>query len=248
MFLFAYFDESGKWHEADGRICLCGFVCDGEHWNIFENEWFALLKKHGFTAIHMSEFYSQCQLRGWSDTKAHEVLTEFVDKIRERVQLAFGISVEGKYFRHKFEIAGKPPKDPKRFYTHRLLKRMRNAFVDSGYPLAVAITFDEDEEFSIDCYRIISRLRRDHSDIRELIVSIGFAVDEVFTPLQAADLLAHLTRQHLISGQMPALLQRLATPEPGFILRFGGGELWDESEIDENWNEIQAAKDMPSKS
>jgi hypothetical protein len=75
MFLFAYFDESGKWHDADGRICLCGFVCDGEHWNIFENEWFTLLKKHGFTAIHMSEFYSQCQLRGWSDTKANEVLT-----------------------------------------------------------------------------------------------------------------------------------------------------------------------------
>jgi len=91
------------------------------------------------------------------------------------------------------------------------------------------------------------RLRRDHSDIRELIVSIGFAVDEVFTPLQAADLLAHLTRQHLITGQMPVLLQRLATPGPGYILRFDGGELWDEAEIDKNWNEIQAAKDMPSK-
>jgi hypothetical protein len=247
VFLFAYFDESGKWHDQDGRICLCGFVCDGEHWSIFEKEWFALLKKHSFTVIHMSEFYSQCQKRGWSDEKANEVLTEFVDKIRERVQFAFGIAVEGKHFRHKFKIAGKPPKDPKRFYTHRLLKRMRNAFVDSGFPLSVAITFDEDEEFSIDCYKIISRLRRDHSDIRELVVSISFAVDDVFTPLQAADILAHLTRQRLTTGQMPTLLTRLATPESGFILRFDGGELWDEAEIDKNWNEIQTAGDMPSK-
>jgi hypothetical protein len=249
MFLFAYFDESGKWHDKDGNICLCGFVSDGEHWNKFEEEWFDLLRKHGFKAIHMAEFYSQCRARGWSDERANEVLTEFVDKIRERVEFGFGIAVDGKYFRHKFKVAGKQEKDPKRFYTHRLLKRMRNVFVDSGYPLSLAITFDDDEEFALDCYKIISRLRKDkqNADLKEMIVSVGFAVDEVFTPLQAADILSHLSRERLTTGQIPPLLERLGTPAPDFILRFDGGELWDKAGIDKNWGDIQRAGDMPSR-
>ncbi len=246
-FLFGYFDESGKFHDPDGRICLCGFVSDGDHWNTFEREWFALLNHHGFDAIHMTQFNSQCHKRGWTDAKANEVLTEFVDKIRERVQFGFGIAVDGKYFRHKFEVAGKPPKDPKRFYTHRLLRRMRESLIAPGYPLHLAITFDEDEESAVDCYQIISRLRRDNAEIRELVAGIQFAADEIYTPLQAADILAHLTRERLITGETPPLLERLAAPQADFILRFDGGELWDEAEIDKNWNAIQSAKDMPSK-
>jgi hypothetical protein len=174
VFLFGYFDEAGKFHDPTGRICLCGFVSDGDHWNTFETEWRALLAKHGLPAIHMASFYSQCRARGLDDTATNLVLTEFVDKIRERVEFGFGIAVDGKYFRHKFEIAGRPPKDPKRYYTHRLLKRIRDAFVDpTGDPLSMEITFDDDEGFAIDCYRIISRLRRDNSDLRQLIAGVA---------------------------------------------------------------------------
>lgn len=156
----------------------------------------------------MAQFYSQCRLLGLSADQATEVLIEFVDKIRERVQFGFGIAVDGKYFRRKFEIAGKPPKDPKRFYTQRLLRRIRDNFIDqAGYSASLAITFDEDEESAVDCYQIVSRLRRDNDDLRELVASIGFANDRIYTPLQAADILAHLTREQLISGKMPALLQ-----------------------------------------
>ncbi|MGH8013884.1 MAG: DUF3800 domain-containing protein, partial [Candidatus Binataceae bacterium] len=202
-FLYGYFDEAGKFHDKDGRICLVGFVSDGDRWNRFETEWFNLLAKHGFSAIHMNQFYSQSRARGWDETTANGVLAEFVDKIREHVQSGFGIAVDGKYFRHKFEVAGKPPRDPKRYYTHRLLKRIRDAYSDpSWHPLSLSITFDEDEESAVACYQIISRLRRDHSDLRELVSSVGFANDVVFTPLQAADILAHLTRERLLTGQM----------------------------------------------
>jgi hypothetical protein len=39
-----------------------------------------------------------------------------------------------------------------------------------------------------------------------------------------------LTRERLVTGEMPELLTRLGTPETDFILRFDGGELWDEAE------------------
>ncbi|MGH8013443.1 MAG: VRR-NUC domain-containing protein, partial [Candidatus Binataceae bacterium] len=42
------------------------------------------------------------------------------------------------------------------------------------------------------------------------------------------------------------LLKRLATPEDGMILRFDGGELWDETEIDKNWSLIESSRDMPT--
>jgi hypothetical protein len=193
----------------------------------------------------MAQFFSQCRARGWSETKANEVLTEFVDKTRERVQFGFGIAVDGKYFRRKFEIAEKS-KDPKRFYVQRLLRRMREELIVPGYPLHLAITFDDDEEFSIECYRIITRLRRDHPDLRELVTAIQFADDKIHTPLQAADIVAHLTREHLITGQTPPLLERLASPNSGFELHFDGGELWDEGEIDKSWSLIESSQDMPA--
>jgi hypothetical protein len=78
-----------------------------------------------------------------------------------------------------------------------------------------------------------------------MVASIGFADDTIYTPLQAADILAHLTREWMLSGKVPPLLERLGTPGPEFILRFDGGELWDEVGIDRNWAMIEAAKDMP---
>ncbi len=250
MFLFAYFDESGKWHDKDGLICLCGFLSDGKSWNTFETEWFELLAKHGFKKIHMAEFYNECKMRGWDENDANRVLSEFIDKIRERVQFGFGVGVDGKYFRRKFQVAGKPPKDPKSFYTQRLLRRIRNIFADAGYPLSLAITFDDDEEFSVQCYRLISRLcaQEKNKDLREMIVSVGFAVDDVFTPLQAADILAYFTRQRMITGVLSPLLERFGdTSSPQFILRFDGGELWDETAIDKYWPDLVRADDMPRK-
>lgn len=251
LFLFGYFDESGKFHDQDGLITLCGFISDGEHWSTFENEWAELLRKHKFSKIRMAEFYSQCRAKGWTDNKVHEVLTEFVDKIRERVEFGFGIALDGKYFQHKYKIAGKPVKDPRRFCVQRLLKTIRNAFVAAGEASPkLAITFDDDEEFAIDCYKIISRLRSDpkNADLKDMIVSTGFAVDDIYTPLHAADILASLSRERLTTGALPALLERLGTPVSEFILRFDGGEFWDKAAIDKNWRDIERAGDMPAKS
>ena len=250
LFLFGYFDESGKFHDREGLITLCGFISDGEHWNAFESEWCDLLVKHKLSKIRMAEFYSQCRAKGWTDEKANEVLTEFVDKIRERVEFGFGIALDGKYFRHKYKIAGKPAKDPRRFCTHRLLKTIRNAFVAGGEPSPkLAITFDDDEEFAIDCYKIISRLRSDpkNADLKDMIVGTGFAVDDIYTPLHAADILASLSRERLITGKAPALLERFGAAAPEFILRFDGGELWDKAGIDKHWRDIERAGDMPQK-
>jgi len=119
------------------------------------------------------------------------------------------------------------------------------SLVRPAIPWRWEITFDDDEEFAIDCYRIISRLRRDNSDLRHLIAGVAFANDLIFTPLQAADILAHLTRERLLTGQMPPLLERLRTPASGFALHFDGGELWDEGEIDKNWALIESSGDMP---
>ncbi len=250
LFLFGYFDESGKFHDRDGLITLCGFIADGDHWTPFENEWRDLLVKHKLPKLRMADFYSLCRAKGWDDGKANEVLTEFVDKMRERVQYGFGIALDGKYFQHKYKIAGKPVKDPRRFCVQRLLKTIRNAFVAAGEPSPkLAITFDDDEEFAIDCYKIISRLRSDpkNSNLKDMVVSTGFAVDDIYTPLHAADILASLSRERLMTGSLPTLLERLGTPAPDFILRFDGGEFWDKDGIDKNWKELQLADDMSRK-
>jgi len=52
----------------------------------------------------------------------------------------------------------------------------------------------------------------------------------------------------LMIGRMPLLLERLGTPEPGFILCFDGGEeSWGTKKASMITGDIERAGDMPRK-
>jgi len=117
----------------------------------------------------------------------------------------------------------------------------------------IMLTFDEDEEYSIRCYKLISRLRKDKPEVKSLIVSISFAADDYFPPLQAADVLANLTnkywrdRMNEESPEPSDLLRRLLTePKKGIgVAMWRGTEFWNANKIDENLQALKLAKGMP---
>lgn len=127
MPLFAYFDESGKFHDGSGYVCLCGYLGDDTAWEEqFHKRWIELLSKYKFGYIHMTEFDSECKRRGW-ENRADDILSEFIEVIRDSEIVGFSVGVDGAYFKDKYKKAGLSSKDPAQFAVGRILAQMRDA-------------------------------------------------------------------------------------------------------------------------
>lgn len=253
MALYAYLDESGKFHDGRGLINLCVFLSDDEGWTGFNTRWNSLLHKYGFTHVHMTEFYLECRQRGWLQERADAILTEFIDAIRDNVLAGFAVGIDGPYFRDKYKLIGKRNVDPALFAVQRIVRGMSDAYKmwDKGrnIPARINLMFDEDEPYSLNCYRVISRLRKMNPEVKNLVSAICFGDDEIYSPLQAVDILANLTTRYWrerfekgATAKWPELLHRLTTaPEPGYGIMWEP-ELWDADGIDRNWEDLRRAK------
>lgn len=58
----------------------------------------------------------------------------------------------------------------------------------------LSLICDDDEGTALNCYRLYRRIKKVLPDLRPKLVSLAFADDEVFVPLQAADFLSSLAR------------------------------------------------------
>jgi hypothetical protein len=224
-------------------------MSDEKGWDEFNERWNRLLRKHGFHYIHMTQFYSQCRQKDWDKAKSDSVLTDFIEAIRESALIQFSTGLDGRYLRHKFSLIGKRKVDPALFAVQRVLKQMRNASKrwTDGSLVPLLLNFDEEYGYSIETYKIISRLRLIRPELTKLIASITFADDKLFSPLQAADILANLTnaywREQISSGKEPVepdpLLKLLVSEPEHAGLIIGPSELWDKQEIDKHWEQLR---------
>jgi hypothetical protein len=127
MALYAHFDESGKWHDAQGYICLCGYLADESGWDAFNGRWNHLLRKHHIERIHMTKFYSECKTRDIDKPNADIILTDFIEAIRQSELVQFSIGLDGRYLRHKYDLNGRRNADPALFAVQRILREIREA-------------------------------------------------------------------------------------------------------------------------
>jgi hypothetical protein len=125
--LYAYLDESGKFHDGSGYICLCGYLADDARLKRFTRQWSRLLRKYNLPPIHMATFFDDCRKRNFTDKEAFKILRQFIDVIRRTRLYGFSVGVDGKHFRHKLKLAGRPNQDPAIFAIHRILHQITEA-------------------------------------------------------------------------------------------------------------------------
>jgi superfamily I DNA and RNA helicase len=113
--------------------------------------------------------------------------------------------------------------------------------------LKISLILDDEEEKSIECYRLLKKLKRSLPDAKERIVSMCFSDDRAIAALQASDLFAYFTRaeaRRRFFGRDYAYKNLF--PEfniAGRRLRFEGG-LLDREEIAkyQTWHNAEARK------
>jgi hypothetical protein len=197
--LYAYFDESGK--QSDHPVVSFTGVCATESKiPAFNDAWKALLRQYGITSLHMmkagrlKEKVGEKMLRGQTAKERTDALKPFADCINDHLEYGFI---------QAWDVKG--------FQAISLEARRKLGSVDDPYFLAfargiaelidyvhdddkIALVCDDDKATAWDCYRHYRGMQAADSDIRKKIVSLGFADDEHFPALQAADMLAYLSR------------------------------------------------------
>ncbi|HEV7674234.1 MAG TPA: DUF3800 domain-containing protein [Candidatus Angelobacter sp.] len=197
--MYCYFDESGK-HKDHPVVTFSGVCITQSKLQQFDDAWNALLRQYGMPWLHMKEVSQLsrkiCEKMPYKQSEAdrNEALVPFADCINEHFEygLIQAMDVDG------FNSLSKNAKyqlghtdDPYYIAFVRGLLELVN-YVQGDDNLSIIC--DDDKDTAWDCYRHYRGVRRAHAEIREKTVSLTFADDKYFPSLQAADMLAFLSR------------------------------------------------------
>jgi hypothetical protein len=197
--LHCYFDESGK-HKDHPVVTFSGVCITQSKLQQFDDAWNALLRQYGMPWLHMKEVSQLsrkiCDKMPYrqSEGDRNAALVPFADCINRHFEygLIQAMDVEGFNSLSKnarFKLGNTT--DPYYIAFVRGLLELVN-YVQGDDKLSIIC--DDDKATAWDCYRHYRGICRVHAEVRDKTVSLTFADDKYFPALQAADMLAFLSR------------------------------------------------------
>jgi hypothetical protein len=230
---YGFLDETGD-KQKDDRIFMCGYIGWDEAWNKFSPCWGHELRMASVSAIHATELLSRSdRFAGWSEDKADDLVGRLIDIIRTSIPVGIGVGLDAAHYRSLTQGQKNEIGQPQMILLSRAIKVMASVVQEARNTgdrvEGINITFDDSQEADR-MLRTWLRLKKDpdHATLRGLVPSVGFADDEFFYPLQAADLLANLTNRYwqknASSDRAEKHLRNLLTPpekDNVFVYRVG---------------------------
>jgi hypothetical protein len=194
----AFFDESGKF--KDHRVVsFCGLCSPPRRIQQFEDEWKGLLRSAEISSLTMKRALRHKrkvspQIGEQSAQERTEALTSFALCIRKHFEIGVAITIDVAAY-HKMSVAAKRTiggnDDPHYMaFMSAIMAPPKRMLQDDR----ISLICDDDEGTALNCYRLYRRARKVLPDLKYKLVSLAFADDEVFVPLQAADFLSSLAR------------------------------------------------------
>jgi hypothetical protein len=192
------FDDSGGVDTS--FLCIAGYAGLDDGWAALSDEWLMCLAKHNIPYVHMKYLIPMRRPYadlGWDFPKRNEVLCEFAEIVKRRAICGFAVAVDVAHWRAMESGAKKRIGDPRRFCVIRLIKMITERFSKiAGFDDHLTLFFDDSEEMSVEYHGIVKELRK-LPEYKKIIGGVCFADDELYNPLQAADLLAWETTKEL---------------------------------------------------
>jgi len=231
MALHICLDEGGK--PQGPCVSYCGWVADTPRRKTFEQEWRLYLKERRICFIHMAELMGRddkpYQDRMLTRQERLDVATHALKIANQHAFGAFIAAVDCAAFtRLSQEAKRKCGTDAHVFCFQQcmrlVVKMLENIRVHYGFAegwgKGSVFVFDDNHEYAVECYRLLSNAREQHPLWRKWVGSVCFADDEIYTPLQAADMLAWLARQ-IVKGPDPRMPSQYSSVQLWNLLRLG---------------------------
>lgn len=191
-----YSDESGKL--ADSQcVAFASILFRQEEALPFSNRWNELLAAAGVSYISMKEAMGlKGEFRGWKDRKKDrdDLLEALAALAWDRCYFLARSPMVTEEFRKLPQSSQEQLKDLPYAAFEALVKGIAEVSANSQQRDRFHLIYDLSEEYSVECIRLFNRLRMMRSQYRDLFSSLSFADDTEFPPLQAADMLAYVTR------------------------------------------------------
>lgn len=249
--LHAYFDESGKWGDRDA-IFFGGFICQAPDWELFAQEWWALLDELDFPYLHTSELVA---LKGVYAKHRNKIKPENVPAILERfaqivpkyVNYGYGVGVDTKHFRSMSQAFRSKVKDP-HYAAFKMTMNMVMEEVSVARQMQPAINWragiicDQDAGTADHCLKWFTKFRTHNAGARDALNGICFCDSAGIPPIQAADLLAYVLRMEVERRKMknpprPTMLSQILMtrrhPDTRKLIPFFRGNILDAKTLDE---------------
>lgn len=236
VLLEAYFDDSGQESDRSNRfVCIAGYLSPTSYWGDFNKRWECLLLKHGIPDLHMKEWSAIKRAKGWTDSYADSVLDEFIDVIRASMLWGFGAGVDARQWAALPAPKRKQYGSAQEFVMQRVFRMIMDQVSKAGLEAYINLVFDQDEAFSKPRLTRYFDVKKIDSLAKKRAAIISFADAKVCYSLQAADLLAYMTRARLLeranSKPESPHWKRLMTPLPGTANKYNW-DGWDGPEVE----------------
>lgn len=235
-----YCDDSGKESDAGNPIvCIAGYVAgDSPYWDSFAGAWGHLLLRHGISWLHMKDLMQDqdeyAPLK-WDWRKKKSVLEDFINVIKLSQLIGFGVALDANAWRKVPKEVTRTDGDAQQFCFMRIMRMIVERMKIARPNDFVSVYFDCDKAFTPARFQRFIGIRDHDPEARRYFQSFSIAEPRVYSPLQAADLLAWQSRKEL----MRRLGGYESRPEykfifeamPGYFPEYLG-EYWDEKEIE----------------
>jgi Protein of unknown function (DUF3800) len=206
IMLSVFFDESGKLADTD-YVVFAGAVGFDEQWSVMAQKWAITIAQRGLTHISMKE---AIRLEGpfakWAgrEVERDDLLVSLINIATPIIGFYVVASVSSLAFRSLPVEQSRKLKNPQYCGFEACLKQ---TLTKSKGP--INSWCDSSEEYAVECLKLYAQLRRKDAEFKQRCVSIRFAEDQVFPPLQLADVVAYCARQK-VSGNTPLpVVQRI---------------------------------------
>ena len=202
-------DESGKCSGGHPRVAFGGWISDIGRWSAFADEWDYFLTHHKMRSLHMGVFMGhkeeyQGTTFTWDEKLA---IVSTAVQIANRHALGFlACAVDNLAFRAMSDGSRtKCGGDAHLFCCEETVKIVMELFKELDqkedpslhYPHPIGLMFDDSREYAVKVYTMLDQIKERNRAWKQRIASTCFADDEIYTPLQAADLAAWLASNRL---------------------------------------------------
>ncbi len=245
-------DESGKFQQ-DPLIAFCAVSATADRLVTFENAWHTLLRAYEIESLHMeraSRLQEEC---GWRMRKGQtldertDALIPFADLINKHLEMGVTQAWDVRGFNHLSRAVMKTLGGSNDPFLLAFVRGLAHIVDEIGEDDRISIICDDDPYTAWDLYCHYRSLGKADHNIQKKAISLSFANDKHFPGLQAADMLAFLTRHEAaeqfngIQNAWRRLYDRLTTaPEPPYGIMRWFHMFADEDRLVEFGREAQA--------
>jgi len=207
-----YADESGKLSGKSDYTCLCGYVAHVQEWNRVGLEWDACRFRWQVPPLHMSRIMApdkkddewKKKKEEWGDLwerKRDGMLEEFATIIQRASIACVGAVIDAVAYR---KIKEEPDcllhhKDTNVFAFHHLIMRSLEKIETIDRTSPVSVVVDDDQQTAMAYYEALNTLRthwhQQFKKVNERLVAICYGRDAAYPGLQAADMIAFVSRR-----------------------------------------------------